>query len=72
MNERTKFPEGWDDARVKPVIDHYEKQTEEEAVAEDEAAVETFRPNVHGNSERPGASGARAHREAQEGVVPAA
>jgi hypothetical protein len=33
-----QFPPGWDDARVREVIDHYEGQSEDEAVAEDEAA----------------------------------
>jgi hypothetical protein len=32
------FPPGWDEKRVRKVLDHYENQTEEEAVAEDEAA----------------------------------
>ena len=40
MNKRSKFPDGWDDARVKRVLEHYESQTEEQAVAEDEAAAE--------------------------------
>jgi hypothetical protein len=31
---------GWDEERVKWVLAHYESQTEEEAVAEDEAAFE--------------------------------
>ena len=35
-----KFPPGWDKSRVKKVLSHYEQQTEEEAVAEDEAARE--------------------------------
>jgi hypothetical protein len=35
-----KFPQGWDQERVQRVLQHYEKQTEEEAVAEDEAAFE--------------------------------
>ncbi len=35
-----KFPPGWDEARVKRVLAHYEQQSEEEAVAEDEAAYE--------------------------------
>jgi len=35
-----KFPPGWDENRVRKVIEHYETQTEEEAVAEDEAAYE--------------------------------
>ena len=34
------FPEGWDAARVARVLRHYEEQTDEEAVAEDEAAYE--------------------------------
>lgn len=34
----SRFPPGWDEARVRDVIEHYENQTEEEAVAEDEAA----------------------------------
>lgn len=32
------FPKGWDEVRVQRVLEHYERQTEEEAVAEDEAA----------------------------------
>ena len=39
--KKSKFPKGWDEERVKRVLAHYEKQTEEEAVAEDEAAYET-------------------------------
>jgi hypothetical protein len=35
-----KFPKGWDENRVRRVLAHYEAQTEEEAVAEDEAAFE--------------------------------
>ena len=40
MSESNKFPNGWDEQRVRRLIDHYEQQTEEEAVAEDEAAFE--------------------------------
>ncbi len=38
--KQNRFPKGWDEERVKRVLDHYESQTEEEAVAEDEAAWE--------------------------------
>ncbi len=34
------FPPGWDEQRVKRVLGHYESQTEEEALPEDEAAFE--------------------------------
>lgn len=35
-----KYPKGWDAERVSRVLAHYESQTEEEALAEDEAAFE--------------------------------
>ncbi|HEX7671250.1 MAG TPA: hypothetical protein VF395_16765 [Polyangiaceae bacterium] len=38
---QSAFPPGWDEARVQKLLAHYEKQTEEEAVAEDEAAAES-------------------------------
>ena len=37
---KARFPEGWDQARVSRVLEHYEAQTDDEAVAEDEAAYE--------------------------------
>ncbi len=37
---QNRFPEGWDEQRVRRVLEHYENQTEDEAVAEDEAAYE--------------------------------
>ena len=39
--KRGNFPEGWDEERVHRVLEHYEKQSDEEAVAEDEAAYES-------------------------------
>ena len=41
MNKQSKFPPGWDEARVQRVLDHCESQSEVEAVAEDEAAFES-------------------------------
>ena len=38
--KQSKFPAGWDEQRVQRVVAHYESQTDEEAVAEDEAAYE--------------------------------
>lgn len=38
--KQSKFPKGWDEKRVDKVLAHYEKQTEEEALAEDETAYE--------------------------------
>ncbi len=40
MNDKPNFPPGWDAERVELVLRHYDSQTEEEAVAEDEAAFE--------------------------------
>jgi hypothetical protein len=37
----TKYPPGWDAERVRRVLEHYETQSDDEAVAEDEAAYES-------------------------------
>jgi len=34
----TQFPPGWDETRVRNVIAHYENQTEDGAITEDEMA----------------------------------
>jgi hypothetical protein len=36
---KQEFPPGWNEQRVKEVIAYYENQTEDEQVAEDEAAL---------------------------------
>ena len=38
--KQSKFPKGWDEARVRRVLAHYEQQNEAEALAEDEASFE--------------------------------
>ena len=38
--KNNKYPSGWDEARVLRVLSHYEEQTENEAIAEDESAWE--------------------------------
>ncbi len=40
MRKQSQFPPGWDEARVRRVLEHYEAQSDEEAVAEDEASFE--------------------------------
>jgi hypothetical protein len=37
---KQKFPPGWDEKRVKELIEHYENQTEDEEFADIEAARE--------------------------------
>ena len=34
-----EYPEGWDEERVRRVLEHYENQTEDEAVAEHRTAI---------------------------------
>lgn len=36
-----QFPPGWDEARVRRVLAHYENQPDDEAVAEDESAFQS-------------------------------
>jgi hypothetical protein len=39
--KQQKLPPGWDEKRVRRVLAHYENQTEDEAVAEDEAPTKS-------------------------------
>lgn len=39
MTDR-KLPKGWDESKIRKVLEHYDAQTDEEALAEDEAARE--------------------------------
>lgn len=43
MTRQNRFPPGWDGARVKRVLDHYEEQTDEEGLAEDEERYDSTR-----------------------------
>jgi hypothetical protein len=38
---QNKFPDGWDEDKVRRVLAHYAEQTEDEALAEDEAGIES-------------------------------
>lgn len=38
--KQNEFPSGWDEERVRSVIAYYDQQTEDEAVAEAEAALQ--------------------------------
>lgn len=38
MKDRSKFPPGWDEERVRRVLEHYKGQSDAAAVAEDAAA----------------------------------
>jgi hypothetical protein len=48
---QARFPPGWDEERVRRVPEHYESQTDEETVAEDEAAVLEAVIPAHGSFE---------------------
>ena len=36
---KNKLPDGWNEAKLKRTLTHYEEQSEDDAVLEDEAAV---------------------------------
>ena len=38
-SNKNQFPPGFDEAKIKMIIEHYENQTEEEAVEEDESIL---------------------------------
>ena len=37
--KKSEYPPGWDQRRVQDLLDHYERQTDDEAAAEHEAAL---------------------------------
>jgi hypothetical protein len=39
--KQTRFPPGWHEDRVRRVLEHYEAQSDEEALAEDDVAYES-------------------------------
>lgn len=43
---KNRFPEGWDEERVRRVLDHYDSQSEEEAVAQDEDRLDSAKHTV--------------------------
>ena len=46
MKRQNRLPPGWNAARVKRVLDHYEAQSDTEAMAEDEAAYRSTTTTV--------------------------
>ena len=45
---QAKHPAGWDEERVRHVLEHYETKSDEEGVAEDEAVYEATTHTVMG------------------------
>lgn len=43
---QAEFPKGWNEKKIRQLIDHYENQSEDEAVAEDEAAYRNTRQTI--------------------------
>ena len=44
MKKTNEFPSGWDERRVREVLEYYENQSDEDAVAEHEAALTEAEP----------------------------
>lgn len=44
----SRNPKNWDESRIRRVLDHYEGQSEDDAVAEDEAAYEDVTQSIVG------------------------
>lgn len=43
---KNRFPEGWNDERVRRVLEHYDSQSDEESVAEDEDRLDSSKHTV--------------------------
>lgn len=46
MKKQNRFPSGWSEARVRRLLEYYERQSDVEAVAEDEAAYRSTTTTV--------------------------
>jgi predicted RNase H-like HicB family nuclease len=68
MNDPT-FPPGWDEARIKRVLGHCELQTDEKAVAEDEAAYESTTHTTMKARRRARFADSRAHCKTARGIT---
>jgi len=47
----SEYPPGWDEERVKHILEHYENQTDQEAVAEDDEVTEAMNNVIDGFGE---------------------
>ncbi|MBW3589961.1 MAG: hypothetical protein KY429_11130 [Actinobacteria bacterium] len=43
---KSRFPKGWDNERVRRVLEHYDSQSDEESVAEDEDRLDSSKHTV--------------------------
>ena len=48
MKDPNSYPPGWDSGKVRRVLEHYENQTDEDAAAENEAALENSTETMMG------------------------
>ena len=46
MKRKDQLPKGWTQSKIRRVLRHYEQQSEDEAVAEDEAAYKSRKQSV--------------------------
>ena len=52
MKDSIRFPKGWDEDRVRRLLEHYESQAEDDAAAEDEAVLEDSGKTLMENPEK--------------------
>jgi hypothetical protein len=62
--KKQAFPKGWNEKRVRKVIAHYDKLSDEELAAEDEVAIQaqgrtTESSSIRQSNPRPGGRGSR-------------
>jgi hypothetical protein len=47
---KNRYPQGWDEERVRRVLNHYEQQTDEKSVTEEEDRYDTAARTCPGNA----------------------
>ena len=66
--KRQAYPAGWNEERIRKLAEHYENQTEDEQVAEHEAAFRAEGQTRDGRAYGTGTRNRQAHRQETSGL----
>ena len=67
--KKQKYPAGWDEKRTRKLAEYYDNQTEDEQVAEHEAAFSAKGQTRHGRAHRVGPADRQAYKQETAGIA---
>ena len=65
-----QFPAGWDEGRVQRLVEHYENMSDDELIAEDEAAHQAGKNQLPVPTPAPKTNGARRQKKREQPKIP--